>query len=318
MELSLNNLLIFLAINSFSLSSLSCESQKQNSDTEQVADLTYEPTVEKPTYTNAHPEVLFDEAHNNFHTSSGRYKPFADLISSDGYRFTPNKSKFSKKIFEGYDILVISNAMGGTTEDDPDSVLARPAFTEDEADAVRDWVQGGGSLLLIADHAPVGAAAQILAKRFGVEMSNVYTYDKVHADSLHGKYNIAFTRENKLLADHPITRGRTADEQVNKVVTFVGQSLKGPQDSLPLLLLSNTAMDFTRTRGDSPVSAAGRSQAIALKLGEGRVIVLGEAAMLTAQESLRDGKVARFGMSYEGCDNRQFALNVMHWLSKLI
>ena len=206
MELSLNNLLIFLAINSFSLSSLSCESQKQNSDTEQVADLTYEPTVEKPTYTNAHPEVLFDEAHNNFHTSSGRYKPFADLISSDGYRFTPNKSKFSKKIFEGYDILVISNAMGGTTEDEPDSVLARPAFTEDEADAVSDWVQGGGSLLLIADHTPVGAAAQILANRFGVEMSNVYTYDKVHADSLHGKYNIAFTRENKLLADHPITR----------------------------------------------------------------------------------------------------------------
>ena len=192
MKLSLNNLLVFLAINPFFFSSLSCESQKQNSDTEQVADLTYKPTVEKPAYTNVHPEVLFDEAHNNWHTSSGRYKPFVDLISSDGYRFAPNKNKFSKGVFEGYDILVISNAMGGTSEDDPDSVLARPAFTEDEVNAVRDWVQGGGSLLLIADHAPVGAATQILANRFYVEMRNVYTYDEIHGDSLHGKYNIAF------------------------------------------------------------------------------------------------------------------------------
>jgi len=41
---------------------------------------------------------------------------------------------------------------------------------------------------------------------------------------------------------------------------------------------------------------------------------LGEAAMLTAQ--VDDGH--RFGMNMTGIDNRQFALNVMHWLSRLM
>jgi hypothetical protein len=45
-----------------------------------------------------------------------------------------------------------------------------PAFTPAECDAVRDWVRGGGALLLIADHVPWGDASAILARQFGVEM----------------------------------------------------------------------------------------------------------------------------------------------------
>jgi len=39
----------------------------------------------------------------------------------------------------------------------------KPAFTEAECDEVRDWVRDGGSLLLIADHAPIGGANEILS-----------------------------------------------------------------------------------------------------------------------------------------------------------
>jgi hypothetical protein len=42
------------------------------------------------------------------------------------------------------------------------------------------------------------------------------------------------------------------------------------------------------------------------------VVILGEAAMLTAQ--VADG--VAFGMNIPGNDNRQFALNIMHWLSR--
>jgi hypothetical protein len=44
-------------------------------------------------------------------------------------------------------------------------------------------------------------------------------------------------------------------------------------------------------------------------------VVLGEAAMLTAQVA---PKGFRFGMNVSGTDNRQLALNIMHWLSGLI
>ena len=58
---------------------------------------------------------------------------------------------------------------------------------------------------------------------------------------------------------------------------------------------------------------------LALRYGLGRVVILGEAAMLTAQVVSVPGKPARkAGMNAPGNDNRQFALNVMHWLSGVL
>jgi len=58
---------------------------------QQQADPTFDAGVAHPAYTTSHPKVLFDEAHFNFHTSTGRYKPFASLITNDGYQVTANK-----------------------------------------------------------------------------------------------------------------------------------------------------------------------------------------------------------------------------------
>jgi hypothetical protein len=55
------------------------------------ADPNFNTQVAQPAYTRKHPKVLFDEAHNNHHTTTGRYKPFVDLISNDGYQVAPNK-----------------------------------------------------------------------------------------------------------------------------------------------------------------------------------------------------------------------------------
>lgn len=250
--------------------------------------------------------MLFDEAHNNIHTATGLYKPFADLIVNDGYVVVPNKEKFQASTLKDYDVLVIVNAAG------PRGQRANPAFTDEECDAVRDWVLSGGSLLFIADHAPMGAAAEILAKRFSVEMSKGYTDDASSKDKALG--DILFSRENKLLADSPITRGRSSDERISKVVTFTGQSLKGGADSTPLLILHKTAVD-TFPQSKTSVSADGRTQGLAIKFGKGRVVILGEAGMLTAQI---DDKGRVFGMNYPGTDNKQFALNIMHWLSRLL
>src|SRR6266513_576093 len=142
---------------------------------QQVADPNFDAKVAKPAYAKNGPKVLFDEAHNNFHTATGRYKPFADLITNDGYQVTPNKQKFSADTLKGYDILVISNALGAPRMNSPEAT--NPAFTDAECDAVRDWVKGGGALLLIADHAPMGSANQIMGQRFGVDMSKMFTID---------------------------------------------------------------------------------------------------------------------------------------------
>ena len=289
---------------------------------QQAADPSFEARVIHPAYSTKHPRVLFDEAHNNFQTTQGGYKPFVALITNDGYAVTPNKQKFQQKMLEGYEVLVIADALGTERPIFPPTDKAafiaeasKPAFTPEECEAVRNWVKAGGSLLIASDHAPVGAAMENLSAQFGVEMSKVFTFDTAHADKgpNHQDSWIVYSRDNGLLGDHAITRGRDASERVNSVTTFTGQSLKGRTGSVALLKLAETAGDYDPAT-DKEVSAAGRAQGIALPYGKGRVVILGEAAMLTAQI---EGNV-RFGMQRAGNDNRQFALNTLHWLSRLL
>jgi len=286
----------------------------------QTTDPNFNPGIARPAYVARHPRVLFDEAHNNADTLAGRYKPFTDLIVRDGYKTTPNISKFSRSSLMAYSVLVIVNASG------PQAQREEPAFTAAECDAVRDWVSLGGALLLITDHAPYSTAASELAQRFGVELTKGHTIDTVHFNKDSGdQTELVFTRGDGLLGEHAITRGRYASERINRIVTFTGTSLKGPPEGVPLLKLAASALDVLppdrKPTADDPspdyktVSAAGRAQGLALGFGKGRVVVLTEAAMLTAQVAARG---FRFGLNEPGTDNRQLALNIMHWLSGLL
>ncbi|MGH9970368.1 MAG: DUF4350 domain-containing protein [Pyrinomonadaceae bacterium] len=281
---------------------------------QQFADPEFDTRVENPAFKKNYPRVLFDEAHNNFHTTTGRYQPFANLIVNDGYHVVPGRKVFSKSSLATFKIVVIANAIGA--EDMDEDGAERSAFTDQECDAVRDWVKNGGALLLIADHAPFGAAAENLAHRFGVEMSKGFTFDTENHFEDFAPSILLFSRENKRLLDHPITQGRTNGEKINRVITFTGQSLKGPDGSAVFLLLSDTAKDKPDRQSQTSVSAAGRAQGLAFKFGKGRVVVLGEAAMLSAQ--LTGAEKQPMGMNVPGSDNRQLALNIMHWLSGLL
>lgn len=276
---------------------------------QQVADPNFQPgRVARATFTRKHPKVLLDEAHHNFHTAGGRYQPFVQLITADGYKVTPNKEKFSAALLQGYDILVIANALG--------EERGLSAFIDDECDAVRNWVEAGGSLLLIADHNPFGAAAKTLSMRFGVEMSTGHTGDRTNYDkTVPGALGqLVFARENGLLTNNAITKGRNATERVNRVITFTGQSLSIPKYSIAFLKLSDSAFDVLPSDETKEHSAMNRAQGVALKFKKGRVVVLGEAAMLSAQLSAKEHKP--MGMNYPNIDNQQLALNIMHWLSK--
>jgi uncharacterized protein (DUF2249 family) len=145
---------------------------------QQVADPSFEAKVTHPAYKDRHPKVLFDEAHNNFQTTQGGYKPFVELITNDGYAVTPNQQKFQQKVLEGYEMLIIADALGTARPILPPTdkaayraAASKPAFTQEECAAVRSWVNAGGSLLVASDHAPVGAAMENLSGQFGVEMS---------------------------------------------------------------------------------------------------------------------------------------------------
>ena len=178
--------------------------------------------------------------------------------------------------------------------------------------AVEAWVKGGGSFLFITDHYPYGAAAQPLAKRLGVAMSQGQTLDP--QNSIPGiPSRLIFARENDFLGNHPINWGRGPSEQISRVITYSGQSLQGPRGTVSFLTLAESAVDRSQL-DNSLIPAGGRSQGIAFIHGKGRVVVMGEAAALSAQYV----GTTPVGMNVEGTDNRQLSLNIMHWLSGLI
>ena len=261
--------------------------------------------------------------HTRRNTGGGRYKPFADLLRNDGYVVRDNRDGFEAGL-TGASVLVIANARGKNEMRDSS------AFSPADIVAVHRFVDNGGSLLLVVDHYPMGQAARDLGLAFGVSISGGMVEDSVSYDSSStDRSQLVFSRSNGLLGNHPIINGRNTSERLNRVVSFTGTTLVGPPDAVQLLRLSPTALAYkafprlekvgenTRVHvgyGD-PTSAAGQAQGLAFSVGKGRVVVLGEAGMLTAQI---DPTGQAFGMGLPGTDDKQFVLNVAHWLSHLL
>jgi len=278
---------------------------------QQVVDAGYAPKLK---HVVASPETLpiaVDEAHRNLHTIGGEYAPFARLLSADGYHVVALNKSFSAEALNGIGVLVIANARRPRA--------GEPAFSGDEIAAVRSWVDNGGSLFLIADHAPFGTAALQLAEAFGVEMGQGYV-----AVRQNGEVTSQIDYSGNHLGTHVILSGHDKDERVRRVTSFTGQSLSIPAGASPLLLLPSDALEVagpqemvTLRQGGSVSgrNAGDRAQAIALPFGKGRVVVAGEAAMFTSQRvRFPNGTNATVGLTV--ADDQQFALNVVHWLSR--
>lgn len=280
----------------------------------QEGDASFDTTVVSPAFQVGGPVVLFDQGHFNAHRLETTYAPFAALLTNDGYRLVEHANRLRAEVLDGIEILVVVNARGA----DEAGRRGEPAFTRDEIDAVYEWVRAGGSLLLVADHAPYGSAADGMARKFGVSMSNMDTIDPENHDPVTDNEGfLLYSVENGLLGAHPIVSGRSEDERIRSVLTFNGQSLEGSAESVSILTLGQWATD--RSVDGSEVAVADRSQGLAIEVGTGRVVVLGEAAMLTAQIGhvpFEEPIVA--GMNRTDVDNKQFTLNVMHWLSHVL
>src|SRR5689334_17630042 len=78
----------------------------------QHPDNDFDVSVSKPTFTSPKPVILFDEGHNNFHTTTGLYEPFANLMKNDGYDVKTLGNPVTKGVLAGATIFMIANAKG--------------------------------------------------------------------------------------------------------------------------------------------------------------------------------------------------------------
>ena len=275
---------------------------------QQVPDTAYNFIIANPRYpTGKGSVVAVDAGHNNFHTLDDRYGPFGKVLANDGYRMVSNDKPLSADVLREYRICVISNPLDSSNT--ARWQLPTPsAFSTAEIAAIHDWVGNGGRLMLIADHMPFAGAAQALAESFGFKFLNCFAMDNRRRGLER------FYRGNQSLADNEITRG------VDTVVTFTGSAFKIPKGAQPILALKNYTLSLpvvawqfeenTRT-----IPGEGFYQGAYMEYGKGKIVVMGEAAMFSAQ--LAGPNRNPVGLNRpEARANNLLLLNIVHWLDR--
>lgn len=286
-------------------------------DQAQVVDLRAATRVANPRFAaGTGPRVAIDEGHNNFHTVDGRYAPFAALLRNDGYRVS-GLPKLSAEALQAVDVLVIANPVHSTNAQVWKAPIAS-AFTAEEIAMIRDFVERGGSLLLVLDHMPFAGAGHDLAKAFGFEFLDGFALPR--RGDPRGRH-LAFSRKNQGLIEHPILEGPSRRDRVEVQVSFTGSAFKAPAAAQPILrftpqqnhqvLMPQTAWEFDDST--PKVDAAGLLQGATLELGRGRIAVFAEAGMFSAQVGYK-GRRMGFDAS-QAPDNRQFVRNTLWWLT---
>jgi hypothetical protein len=305
----------------------------------QQPDTSFRHAVQSPAYDrDAGPVVCIDESHANRHTISGTYIPFATLVRDDGYRVQGFSVPWSATALQGCAVLVVANAVAPVNA--RDRALPHPrAFSKPELDTLVAWLGAGGSLLLIADHAPWPGAVADLGLVLGVEMLDAFAApgDSGAVIALFGTPAVSDSAWRQYASDrglpfrliagavtspgtlgsHPILQGRTASERIRWVVTFTGHAFYPSSRIHPLLVFGPRAIASLDRPDAATFPIGGWLQAGALELGRGRAVVLGEASMCTAQ--VGGPRRIRTGINIpEAPDNAQFCLNVVRWLTKVL
>ena len=257
--------------------------------------------------------VRMDEGHFNFHKLSTTFAPFGELLANAGFDVAAINAVFTADSLANVDILVIVNALNEADVEDWDQPTSS-AFSNDEIAAVNTWVASGGALFLIADHMPMGGAAAALAASFGFGFNDGFLVSASNRNCV----KRSFSFDNGNLQHHPIVDGADETEAVDFVMSFCGQGFTIPPESSPLLVLDEYAIvifpeiSWTWDEETPAITAENMVQGATMPYGDGRVAAFGEASMFTC-------KAENSGMcNPDAPQNKQFLLNVAHWLDEML
>jgi len=256
--------------------------------------------------------VLFDQGHLNYHRIDGSYAAFGRILAAANWEVQAT-SQLDLALLRRGRVLVIVSALASANYPNNWRLPTPSAFSSDEINTVRQWVEEGGGLLLITDHMPFAGAAADLAAAFGARFSNGFAFDEkqlvfpkrcLNPSEVH-----VFSRSDGSLASHVVTTG------VDLVATFTGSAFEF--DGTPLMTFSSTSVSLEPDSAWNFASTprrpvAGWQQGGVKVVGLGRVAVFGEAAMFTEQNCSAGEAM---GMNHPVArHNARLAQNVIDWL----
>jgi hypothetical protein len=280
-------------------------------------DSPFDASISNPKYKKQKgPTILIDAGHHNFIVEMGLIKPFVDLSTNDGYQPIIDSGVFTPAYLSNYQMALITPAMpfkfGSKKE-----VTNEITYTADELTALKDWVNKGGALIMLSEHAPIDKSMTPLFNTFGIQLSIGAVFDSLNYDTsiklASAETMLIFNNSNGLLnSDHPVITGNNRKELVQNIETYTGSALTGAGYTNIFKLSTNAKIK--KWNGSQP-SGGGDSQCLVGRFGKGKVVALGDCNGFTAMYINTGGKKFSAGMQVETYDWRQFVLNTLHWLS---
>ncbi len=176
-----------------------------------------------PDYTGKVTRVLEDNVHSTkqnstitsrfwhfqYDQSHGYSKAFASLYPDGFAHHRLVSGRLSPEMLAGYDVYFLN-----LTD------RSRPAFTPEEIDAIVDFVEKGGAMVVITDHTNCYRSAERtgpLVERFGWSLPYVTLNDRP-PDVFKGNHWVFISR----FADHPVTAG------LRRIGLFGAGAVEGP------------------------------------------------------------------------------------------
>ncbi|MEZ5872482.1 MAG: hypothetical protein R3D32_11710 [Nitratireductor sp.] len=286
--------------------------------TAQGPDLSYSYQNDSPAYPAESGPMIVFSARNSVFVRNGSAKPLAKLAESDGFQTFTSDGTLDDALLAKAGILVIINAYDRDQYKNFPAMTPPSAFSDEEIERVRKWVDGGGNLLVLADHAPLGGGSSKLAEAFGFTFLNGHAAETKSADAGYSHVILDFRQQTGLASDTPVTDGSMGRKPTERFFAFGGQAFIPATGAVQLLTIPDgwSAIFSYRLQDElasAPrIDASGMAQGAILEYGKGRIGVFGEAGGFTAQIS-PDGK---FGFNTdEGAQNPEFILSLLRWLA---
>ncbi len=280
--------------------------------------------AETDTSQSTQPTILFDLGHNNYGANKAD-QTFYGFLRDHGFAVRNLHGPITDSALDGIIVFHTSNALARINIDNW-SLPNPSAFTPDEIAVLLEWVQRGGSLLMVIEHMPFGGSYNDLARAIGFEVSNGFAVDSSLLDD-YSEENIAeagallFRRGTGEISDHLIVTGQSPYGQIEHLATDCGSAIRLPSHAASLITLGADVVSLEPATSwaftvDTPRrSVAGWSQAGVLEYGEGRIAVLGDNFLISAPGLLDPPYIEIEQEAELGAHNHKFTLNLYRWLS---